>query len=102
MRGYPKFLNTKEDYLYVIKNFSKNEWEKDIKALLDNMEDWFFLKKLNKKEDGIENERFKIIESENAETKEKEYNQYELKSTGYIERLGFTKEELEYYLKGGE
>lgn len=101
MYGYPKKLNTREDYLYAIQNFPKNLWEKDVQALLDTMYDWFFVKHLDKKEDGIESDSLKIVENVDNETKEKTYDQYQLKETGNLERIGFKKEELEYILKNG-
>ena len=35
MKGYPKNLNTKFDYLYVKENFKRELWEKDFQNLLD-------------------------------------------------------------------
>ena len=46
MKGYPKNLNTKFDYLYVKENFKKDLWEKDFQNLLDTRMDWFFVKNL--------------------------------------------------------
>ena len=42
MVGYPNFLNTKEDYIYVHDNFQKEQWLPDFQALLDTMKDWLF------------------------------------------------------------
>ena len=51
MKGYPKNLKTKFDYLYVKENFKRELWEKDFQNLLDTRMDWFFVKNLDSQED---------------------------------------------------
>lgn len=34
MKGYPKNLQTREDYEYVLANFSKDDWKQDFQNLL--------------------------------------------------------------------
>lgn len=50
MVGYPKHLNTREDYEYVRLNFPKEMWEKDFQALLDTQYGWFFIKEVGEDE----------------------------------------------------
>ena len=90
MVGYPKFLNTKEDYEYVRNNFPKNEWEKDFKALLDGEKDWF---NVGETDDGIIDDTHKVIKDEQTG---KTY-QYELQvnPSCKIHRIGYTREEVE-------
>ena len=101
MKGYPKILSSKEDYYYIIDNFDKSLWEKDVQSLLDTMKDWFFEKNLIKKSDGIEDETHKIEEVENEEHEITGYTQYILKENPLCKlyRLGFTVEEVENLLK---
>ena len=90
MVGYPKFLNTKEDYEYVRNNCPKNEWEKDFKALLDGEKDWF---NVGETDDGIIDDTHKVIKDEQ---KRKTY-QYELQVNPNckMHRIGYTREEVE-------
>lgn len=101
MKGYPKHLNSKEDYIYVKENFPKEYWEKDFQNLLDTRCNWVTVKELESKEDGIEDSTHKIIEAEDytgaGQTK---YYQTEYKDikTAPIHVLGFTVKEIEQYL----
>ena len=84
MKGYPKTLSSKKDYLYVREHFSREQWLPDFQALLDSYQDWFFGKHLETKDEGIEDDTHKIIKFENIETKEKlekkvESNKYDRK-----------------------
>lgn len=62
MQGYPKHLNTKEDYLYVIKHFPKEMWEKDLQGLLNTMKEWMNVKYLDNPSDGKIDDLHKVIE----------------------------------------
>lgn len=102
MVGYPKYLNSKADYLYVKDNFDKAYWEKDFQALLDTQEDWFFDKDLDSKEDGIEDDTHKIVENtigtgDDAVTT---YAQYVYQTNPHCKllKLGFTANEIKKYL----
>ena len=69
MKGYPKNLNTKFDYLYVKENFKKDLWEKDFQNLLDTRMDWFFVKNLDSQEEGrmtaLNNDKYNILKQRN-------------------------------------
>jgi hypothetical protein len=94
MKGYPKHLNTKQDYEYVRKNFPKRKWEKDFKALLESEKAWQMTKELDSKEVGLEDKTHKVVESEDIRT------QMELKDdpNSKMRRLGYTREDIEKIL----
>lgn len=103
MRGYPKFLNTKEDYEYVRANFPREEWEKDFKALLDMQQEWFFVKELGEGEIGVSDDTHKIEVSpstSNPDGKAHSY-QYELRYNPQclMARLGYTEAEVKAILE---
>ena len=100
MKGYPKYLNTKEDYLYVQTNFPKDKWMPSFQALLDDRMKWMQTGKLFDPSEGIEDDTHKIIKMEDAEIIE--YYQYEFREDPNCKllRLGFTVEEVEGYLVG--
>lgn len=99
MRGYPKFLNSKEDYEYVRKNFPKQEWEKDFRALLENCYDWYFVKNLESEAAGVIDDTHKVVENEQDGAKT--YAQYEYKHNDNckLDKLGYTKAEVEKILE---
>lgn len=94
MRGYPKNLNTKEDYEYVRANFPAEEWKPDWQKLLHTMKDWFFEKDLESEDQGVADETHKIVETMQGE--EKLYAQYvlEVNPTCKLLQLGFTEDEV--------
>lgn len=96
MRGYPKTLNTKFDYLYVRDNFPKEFWEKDFKALLDTQYEWFNKGELKEGEVGIEDLSHKVITDEN--TGRKSQYSLELNPNCKLLSLGFTESEVKDYL----
>lgn len=102
MIGYPKNLNSKEDYEYVHANFPKEYWKKDFEDLLTSSKDWFFTGYLSSKEEGIEDSTHKVIDNteNNGEdtiiSEDKKFSQYEYKLNPNckMSRLGFTEEEI--------
>lgn len=103
MRGYPKFLNTKEDYEYVRKNFPKEQWEQDFKALLDTQREWFFVKELAEGEIGLSDDTHKIeVEHSEMSNDSKSHSyQYELRYNPQclMARIGYTEEEVKAILE---
>lgn len=95
MQGYPKTLNTKEDYLFVKDNFSKSEWQQDFQNLLDTRYDWFYESELKEGEEGIEDDTHKVI-TNSQEGEEVTRAQYVLKEnpTCKMLQLGFTEKEI--------
>lgn len=99
MKGFPKWLNSKADYLYVKDNFPKEQWEDKFQALLDDRLSWFNIGEITN--DGITDDTHKVVVSENM-GESKKY-QYELRENPdcTMYRLGFTVDELEALLQGG-
>ncbi len=97
MVGYPKFLNTKEDYEFVRANFPKEEWESDFKALLNERYEWFNLGEIEG--EGVTDDAHKVVEDKQDDGTVVRY-QYEYKENenARIYRLGYTVEEVENIL----
>ena len=102
MRGIPKFFNTKQDYLNVLampeSEVPTSKKRELLEDLLQNLVDWFPVGPLAKKEDGIEDDEHKIVESGGEmEGETVTYTQYELRTnTGApIFRVGFTVKEVQ-------
>ena len=98
MKGFPKTLNTKEDYEYVKGNFPAKQWVPEYQKLLDSMKDWVPTGKLESADSGISDNTHKVTEEAGNESGgEKAYIQWELQEipTCKLNRLGFTKEEVQ-------
>ena len=102
MKGLPKHLNTKEDYYYIKNNFDEAYWKPQWQLLLDSRYEWFFVKYLDIRAEGIEDNTHKIVEERGSEEDEVRYSQYEYRENpnAKIYKLGFTIEEVERALKG--
>ena len=97
MVGFPKHLNTKEDYMYVKEKFPESQWRPCWESLIPDSQRAFFVGNLTSKEAGIEDDTHYIVESKEQESDEIIYSQYEIKddpSSDFF-RLGFTKKEVE-------
>lgn len=102
MVGFPKHLNTKQDYLYIKEHFPEEQWLPEFQRLLDDRMAWESVKqladsggKLGKAEEGITDDIHKVV---TVETDGKiERFQYELRedSRCKLYRLGFTVAEVE-------
>lgn len=98
MVGYPRWLNTREDYLYVREHFPREQWEPAFQALLDEHMVWMNTGKLVNEADGIVDETHKVItvggEEDGAPV---QYYQYEYREDPNCKmfRLGFAIEEVE-------
>ena len=76
MKGFPKHLNSKQDYFYIREKFPSSMWKPAWQALLDGEKNWFCTGKLESKEDGVKNRTHKVVEVTNHDG-ETEYYQYE-------------------------
>ena len=98
MVGYPKHLNTKEDYLYVKNNFPKSIWLDDFKKLLAMHREWFFVKELATKEEGTEDSTHKVVDTteQDGDVTITKYAQFEYKvnPNSKLLSIGFTEEEV--------
>lgn len=89
MKGLPKYLNTKEDYLYVKDNFDKSYWEPYFQNLLDTRYDWFAISE----DEYIEDDNHKkVVDEQEGRI---DYFEYRENENALIYRLGFTVEEVE-------
>ena len=99
MVGYPKFLNTKEDYEFVRANFPKEQWESDFKALLNERYEWFNLGEIEG--EGVTDDTHKVVEDKrDDETVVRYQYEYKVNENARIYRLGYTVEEVEAILAG--
>lgn len=95
MVGYPKNLNTKQDYLYVMQNFSKDVWENDVKKLLENLKNWFNTGEIIEG-NGITDDTHKVYIDE--ETGKKYQYEYKDDPNCKLRQLGFTVDEVNKFL----
>jgi len=95
VKGYPSFLNSREDYDYVRTNFPKEVWLKDFQHLLEIMGGWYFVSELKKKSDGYEDSTHKIIEIPSHDDRIT-YAQYEFRINPECKlfRIGYTENEV--------
>lgn len=101
MKGFPKNLNTKDDYLYIKEHFDRELWVPEFQKLLDTISDWFFVKNLDLEKDGITDDTHKIVEIETSSDKPTILSQYEFRENpdAKLFKLGFTKEEIANIIK---
>ncbi len=100
MIGYPKNLNTKEDYEYVRKNFPKDEWTPAFQDLLDTVNEWFNLGALADGETGTVDDTHKVTEDRREDTDVVTRTQWEYKENpdAKIFQLGYTVAEVKAIL----
>ena len=106
MKGLPKFFNTKQDYLNVLAmpetEVSTAKKRELLEDLLKYTVDWFSVGTLANREEGVEDETHKVVESEqqDGDTTTVTYTQYELRTNygAQIFRVGFTIEEVQNLL----
>lgn len=96
MRGFPKTLSSKEDYLYIKSNFP-DQWKEHWQALLDTRFGWYPVKEVASIDAGVNDDTHKVVEIDNLNGGEKTFMQYELKQNPQCKllRLGFTVKEVQ-------
>ena len=100
MRNFPKFLNSKEDYLYVKANFPDSLWKPKFQDLLNTTHAWFFDHYIDDGETIVETDELKVVEPyETDQDQRKSVYVYKLNPDCRLFKLGFTIEECENYLK---
>lgn len=94
MRGFPKHLNTKQDYLNCLEKFP-DETKAELQRLLDNRFVWTDTAVLAAGEAGVTDDTHRVIKTDDGNI------QQELKEDTCSEliRLGFTVAEIEEMLK---
>lgn len=101
MKGLPKTLNDKHDYLYAKDNFPEDYWRPEFQHLLDSRFCWYFVENLSRADSGITDDTHKVVENHSTgEQEETTYAQYELRENpnAKIFRIGFTVAEVEEIL----
>lgn len=95
MRGYPSWLNSKEDYYYVADNFPKSQWLPDWQELLDNEKMWFFVEYLDDPSEGITDATHRVETVDDGEGGVR-YAQLEYRTDPHCRmfQLGFTEAEV--------
>lgn len=101
MIGFPKWLNTKDDYMYVKDNFPPEQWKPVFQALMDERMQWLNTGLLQNETGGVADDTHKVIGGgDDMPGMTAQYYQYE-----YMEdpncrllQLGFTVAEVESYL----
>lgn len=101
MKGFPKHLNTKQDYLYVRENFSENQWRPVWLQLLDERFEWLNTKILKNDETGIVDKTHRTAKTEDVtgKTAEKYQQEYKEDPNAKLFRIGFTVDEITNLLK---
>lgn len=104
MRGYPKILKTKFDYLFVKEHFKKSYWQKDFQNLIDNQYKWFYEKRLGDSEEGLEDNTHKVykhtsIDANGDKIIIRQQYIYKEDPNCLMYQLGFTRPEIEGILQ---
>lgn len=95
MRGFPKYLNSKQDYLNCLADFEQ-ETKAELQRLLDSRFIWVDTAILETEESGQTDDTHRIVKAED------EFIQQELieDANSELVRLGFTVEEVEGLING--
>lgn len=106
MKGYPKHLNTREDYEYVIANFPPSEYLQDLRNLL-NTDDWFYVSTADSADELTTDDTHKVVEELSRDEDGNEvtkYVRYELRTneTAKIFQIGFTVDEVKALIQKAE
>lgn len=99
MNGYPKTLNSREDYEYVRTNFPKSEWEQDYQDLLNTVYEWYNMGEVEG--EGITDETHRVEEEQREDSETVICTQWEYRKNpdAKIFRLGFTEDEVKEILE---
>ncbi len=101
MKGFPKHLNSKEDYEYIKDNFPAEEWRPYWQSLLDERYRWMDDHTIAGPEEGITDDTHRVSSYTTTDQETGEeitvYVQQEYKQNPGSDfwRLGFTVEEVE-------
>ena len=100
MRGFPKKLNSKEDYYYIKEHFEESLWKPKWEALLSSRQNWYAVKELSETAKGRTDSKH-YIETYTNEDETETRVQYELKDDMASDffRFHFTEEEVTDALK---
>ncbi len=104
MKGLPKHMNSKYDYLYIKETLPDDEWKPYWRALLTESKTWVDLGEINEA-DAIVDDTHKIehfTEKDNDGTEKATVHQYQLRTdpSSDMVKMGFTEDEINDALKG--
>lgn len=101
MKGFPKHLNSKQDFYNLISIYP-DQTKKEAQKLLDNRIGWITIGKINEGEAGLVDNTHKIDEIKDEEDNiiEKYQSEYKEDPNARIFQLGFTVEEVEAIING--
>lgn len=110
MRGYPKHLNSKADYEYVLEHFPE-QGKKAYQELLDTQKEWLSVGKIAEVvdgkpveapigeaeplESGVEDATHKVVTSESADKTESYQYEYKVDPNCRMSQLGMTEAEVQ-------
>lgn len=101
MKGFPKNLNSKEDYYYIKEHFEEFQWKPKWAALLSNRQNWFATKTLEAGDEGCTDDTHRVETHKDMLDNTEITVQYELKddTSSDFFRFHFTEEEVNEALK---
>ena len=99
MEGYPKHLNSKQDYYYVSENFPRAQWENDWKALLEDQKVWINIGTIKMGEEGVVDDTHKVFVQKETDGTETRYQYaYVDNENNIMKNIGMTIAEVETLL----
>ena len=104
MKGFPRHLNTKDDYQFVTANFPPDQWRPRVQALIDERFSWLPAGALAEGVPGLEDETHRVVEMRDDTGQhviERVQEEYREDPNAVIFRLGFTVDEVTALLAEG-
>jgi hypothetical protein len=102
MIGFPRWCNTKEDFIYIREHFPREQWAPQFQALLDARMAWLNVSQLASEVEGITDDTHKVVtvggEKDGTPVQYYQYEYREDKNCRLFQ-LGFTVEEVEGLLR---
>jgi len=98
MRGFPKVLATKQDYLFAKENFPKAQWLPAFQSLLDERIKWITTAKLEDGDKGITDVTHRIVEIKDDRTgvvQQRYQEEFTEDVNCKLLRIGFSVDEIE-------
>jgi hypothetical protein len=101
MKGFPKHLNTKQDYLNLLPLFPE-QTKAELQRLLDERIGWVTTSRLNDGDEGLTDETHRVdaLEDDTGTVTERYQVQYMEDPAAELFRVGFTVEEVEGLING--
>lgn len=95
MKGIPKYLNTKQDYVNIVNLFPEEQWKPFYQELLDTRFIWSVVGNLEEGDEGVTDSTHKIgMDSQDGEKVRVQLELIE-DSNARIFQLGFTVQEVQ-------